>query len=404
MAHILPITITHPLRNKVCIFPSEDDCELNSSDINNIIRRNPYSFNNILFKPYIKRLSGVKKHNAIRRQYIKFKKNNIIKNNENPSYYIYNIIDNEKNNFTGIVGKIPHSDFMTDKVLKIEKSDPLKVYSNFELIKDTGFIAKPITVIHDKIDAIDQIITKYQSHIPLFEFTRNNGFIHEVWQVLDPEDIELISNAYQSSNYFFIADDNDRFESLHNIYRSKTELFNKTHSGEEAYNYFPAFLIGKNQVKIHEYKKGIPLEYSKNTESVKKILSQDFFIEKIDNYDPPERNEILLYALDGKYKLTGKPHIDITLPDSVVFERYILPKLELEKENIDSHNLQFCSGKRSTKCVENQLNKKNCKYGFIIKPTDFQNIEKALQKKIHIPYKSMYVEPRLLQGLFIYEL
>ncbi len=404
MAHILPINITHPLRNKVCIFPSEDDCELSSSDINSIIRRNPYSFNNILFKPYIKRLSDVKKHNAIRRQYVKFKKNNIIKTCENPSYYIYNIIDNEGNNFTGIVGKIPHSDFMTDKVLKIEKSDPVKVDNNFGLIRDTGFIAKPITVIHDDNEMINQIIAKYQSRIPLFEFTRNNGFIHEVWQVLDPEDVETISQAYNSSKNFIIADDNDRFEALHNIYRSKTELFNKTHSGEEAYNFFPAFLIGKNKVKIHEYKKGIPVEYSKDIESLKSILSDDFYIEQINHFDAPKRNEILLYSLEGKFKLTLKPHKDSALPDSVVFERYILPKLGLEKESIDPYNLQFCNGKRSTKCVENQLNKGNCKYGFIIKPADFQTIEKALQKNIQIPYKSMYIEPRQLQGLFIYEL
>ncbi len=404
MAHILPVNITHPLRNKVCIFPTEDDCELSSSDINSIIRRNPYSFNNILFKPYIKRLTGTKKHNAIRRQYVKFKKNNIIEVDENPSFYIYNIIDNEQNKFVGIIAKIPHSDFMTEKIIKVEKSNPKIVIENEALLKDTGFIAKPITVVHENISIIDDIITKYKSHIPLYEFTRNNGFIHEVWQILDPEDIEIISEAYKEANLFYIIDDNDKFDALHTIYREKMDFFQKTHSGQEAFNFFPAFLISKNQIKIHEYKKGVPTEYSKNIDEVLNLLKDDFNITGIFDYDPPSTKEILLYSLKGKYKLKPKAKIDTNLPDAVIFEQHILPKLSLEKEDIEQNSLKFCSGKRSTKCVENQLNKGNCKFGFIIKPVDFDTIEKSLANKVQIPYKSMYIEPRLLKGLFIYEI
>jgi uncharacterized protein (DUF1015 family) len=404
MAHILPVNITHPLRNKVCIFPTEDDCELSSSDINSIIRRNPYSFNNILFKPYIKRLTGTKKHNAIRRQYVKFKKNRIIEMDENQSFYIYNIIDNERNEFVGIIAKVPHSDFMTEKIIKVEKSNPVIVEENEALLQNTGFIAKPITVVHENISIIDEIITKYKSRIPLYEFTRNNGFIHEVWQVLDPEDIEIISEAYQQAKLFYIIDDNDKFDALHNIYKQKLDFFQKTYSGQEAFNFFPAFLISKNQVKIHEYKKGVPSEYSKNLSEVLNSLKSDFIINEIFDYDMPNTGEILLYSLDGKFKLIPKKTVDNNLPDSVIFEQYVLPKLELHKEDIDHKSLQYCDGNRSTKCVENQLNKGNCKFGFIIKPIEFESIETSLYNKIHIPYKSLYIEPRLLKGLFIYEI
>ncbi len=404
MAHFYPAILTHPLRNKACIFPTEDDCELSSSDINSIIRRNPYSFNNIFYKPYIKRLQGLKKYKAIKRQYLKFKKNNIIKTGENPGFYIYSIIDNEKKQFAGIVGQIPHTDFVEGLIHKIEKSVPAMVAKKIDLIEHTGFIAKPITVVHENIEAINQIINKYKSKIPLYEFTRNNGFIHEVWQVLDPEDIQLIKDAYLQAGQFDIIDDNNYFEALHAIYQKKINEPDNLFSGQEAFNYFPAFMISQNQVKIHEYKKGVPPDFSKTFEEVYQNLKQHFEIEVITNYDPPQKGEILFYSLQGKYKLKPKSHIDKQLPDSVIFERYILPQISDNHTLLSNESLKFCDGKRSTKCVENQLNKGNCKFGFIVRPMDFDEIKQTIDLGIAIPYKSLYLEPRPLKGLFIYEI
>ena len=404
MANVLPTIITHPQRNKICIFPTEEACNMTSSDINSIIRRNQYSFHNILYKPYIKRLVGIKKYNAIRRQYIKFKKNNIIKVDENPSYYIYNIIDKEKNEFVGIVAKMPHSDFFTERVVKVEKSDAKRVEENYNLIKETGFYGKPITVVHEDNDTINQIITKYKSKIPLYEFTRNNGFIHEVWQILDPEDLAIIEAAYKESGKFFIIDDNDVFDALHKIYLEKADILHNTNTGMEAYNFFSAFLISRSQVKIHEYKKGIPPDFSKNVEEVMTLLQKDFNFDEVFGHESPEKGEILLYSLKGKYKLKPKPHIDTTLPDTVIFEQFVLPAISLNANQYEINSLKYCSGNRSAKCVENQLNKGNCKFGFIINPLNFNNIDDAVAKRVKIPYKSMYIEPRILKGLFIYEI
>ncbi len=403
MAQVLPAKLIHPLRNKVCIFPTEDDCELSSSDINNIIRRNPYSFNNILYKPYIKRLEGLKKYKAIKRQYLKFKKNNIIKESENPAFYIYNIIDNEQNESIGIVGNMPHNEYDLGKISKIEKSFPSLVTKKRELIKHTGFIAKPVTVIHEDLDPINRIIEKYKSKIPLYEFTRNNGFIHEVWQILDPDDVATIQETFALAKQFYIIDDNNEFEALHQIYLEKKQTTNLV-SGKEAFNYFPAFLISRNQVKIHEYKKGFPVDFPKKLEDIIQNLKEDFVIKEIDNYDLPQKGEILLYSLYKRFELKPKKHIPQYLPDSVIFEKYILPKISSDDELISSGNLQFCDGKRSAKCVDNQIKKGNCKFGFIIAPMDFDEMEKSLQNNISIPYKSLYLEPRPLKGLFIYQI
>jgi len=403
MAQVNPVIFTQALRNKICVFPTEDDCELNATEINSIIRRNPFSFNNILYKPYIKRLQGDKKYKAIKRQYVKFKKNNIIRESENPAFYIYKITDNEKRSYKGIVGQVSHRNFEDGSIRKIEKSDAVAVAEKEQFIEKTGFVAKPITLIHDKIEEINLLMDKYKSKIPLYEFTRNNGFVHEVWQVLNPDDVQMIQDAFQTAQKLYIIDDNNNFDALHNLYLDKQKDASGIYSGQEAFNFFPAFLIDKDQVKVHEYKKGIPVDFPKNANDILKILTPNFeYMETLD-FELPEQGEILFYTLDKRYKLKPKSHIPADLPDQVVFEKYILSQIGKDGSLIPS-DLKYCDGKRSAKCVDNQLKKGNCKFGFIIAPLSFEDIENAIQNHIRIPYKSLYLEPRPLKGLFIYEI
>ncbi len=402
MANVLPISITRPLRNKVCIFPEKEVCNLTSSDINAVLRRNPYSYYNLFYKPYIKRLDGDKKYNAIKRQYQKFKRKNIIENDENAGYYIYNIIDNNGQEFTGIVGKIPFADIKIGHVQQIEKSPVKLVNTQYELFERTGFISKPVNVVYDEIPTINSIIEKYKSRIPLFEFTKPNGCIHEVWQVLDNDDIEAIQKNFKKFTMpMLLLDNKSEFDGLHQLYLEKIK--EKHHSGDEAYNYFPAFLIAKNQTNVFEYKKGIPYESKIKIEDLINALKNDFNIEEIEAAEEVEQGTILLYGINNKYKLTLKKQVDNHLPDSLIFDKYVIPHLIKFDNTCLPDSMKFCSGNRSLKCVENQLNKKNCKFGFIFAPASYEQLEYIAKNNFKMPANSTYLEPRLLKGLFIYE-
>ncbi len=401
MAHIFPIQITRPLRNKVCIFPEKETCNLTTSDINAVLRRNPYSYYNIFFKPYIKRLQGDKKFNAIKRQFNKFKRKKIIEIDENAGFYIYNIIDSNGNESTGIIGKMPFSDLKTKLVKQVEcVPENLKNHKK-ELFSKTGFMSRPVNVVHENNLEIEQLIQRYKSKIPLFEFTKNSGFIHEVWQILDPDDIEFLQDVFKNMNSFLLIDNKGEFEGIYQVYLENIKR--KHHSGNEAYNYFPAFLIARNQTKIHEYKKGIPTESVIETDELIKALKNDFYFEPISSDEVIKKADIFLYTLTKKYRLTLKKGANPDLPDIFIFDKYILPILKnLDPEMIPGA-LKYCSGNRSLKCVENQLNKGNCKFGFILHQTNYDQIDNLVKRGINISTNSVYLEPRILKGLFIYE-
>ncbi len=402
MPRIFPLQITRPLRNKVCIFPEREICNLTSSDINSIIRRNPYSFYNIFYKPYIKRLEGQKKYNAIKRQFEKFKRKNILETDENPGYYIYNVILNDKEQ-TGIIAKIPFEEVINQKIINLEHPSAHHFEEKFNLYDQTKFVSKPVNILHENNEVLEQIIHKYKSKIPLFEFTKSDGITYEIWKVAEEKDIQAIKEAYENMEKFYLADNKSQFDALLEIYKKNTQ--NGQHSGTESFNYFPAFLIPKNQVEIYEYKKGVIPDTNLDFEKLLEELKKDFDIEKAEISEmKEEKGKILLFSLKGNYILTPKQETDSSLPDSYLFDKYIYPVLLKTVHNFNQEALSFCSGDRSLKCVENQLNKGNCKIGFVVSPATPEEIELLAEEKRTLSDNSIYLQPRLLKGLFIYEL
>ncbi len=402
MPRILPLEITRPLRNKVCIFPEREICNLTSSDINSIIRRNPYSFYNIFYKPYIKRLEGQKKYNAIKRQFYKFKRKDILETDENPGYYIYNVVLNG-NEQTGIIAKVPFEEVINQEIITLEHPTPQQKKEKFDLYSQTGFVSKPVNIIHEDNEELEKVIQKYKSRIPLFEFTKSDGITYEIWKVAEEEDILSIQKAYEQMKGFYLADNKSQFDALFDIYKSKTET--STYSGTESFNYFPAFLIPKNQVEIYEYKKGIVPGASVDIPHLLTELKKDFSIEEIDfKAIQEEKGKILMISHQGNYILTPVKKIDPSLPDSYLFDQFIYPVLKKISPEFTSEALSFCSGDRSLKCVENQLNKGNCQLGFVVYPSTMDELEYLAKQKLTLSDNSIYLQPRLLKGLFIYEL
>ena len=402
MPRILPINITRPLRNKVCIFPEREVCNLTSSDINSIIRRNPYSFYNIFYKPYIKRLEGQKKYNAIKRQFQKFKRKNILETDENPGYYIYNVIQNEKEQ-AGIVAKIPFEEVLNGHIINLEYPSAKNKQEKQDLFDQTCFISKPVNIVHENNDVLEQIIEKHKSKIPLFEFTKSDGITYEIWKVAEEKDIQTIKEAYANMKDFFLADNKSQFDALLELYHKKNHEDN--FSGSESFNYFPAFLIPKSHVEVYEYKKGIVPDTQMELSRLIKEMEKDFIVEKITNDEIEEKKgQILLFSKEGKYSLKLREKIDPRFPDSYIFDKYLYPALLRTIKNFDQEALSYCSGDRSLKCVENQLNKGNCKIGFIVYPATMDEIEFLAKSQNQISDNSIYLQPRLLKGLFIYEL
>ena len=202
---------------------------------------------------------------------------------------------------------------------------------------------------------------------------------------------------------FYLADNKSDFDALLHLYNKKRKEENL--SGSESYNYFPAFLIPKNQVKIYEYKKGVIPETQLDLEKLLKELEQSFVIEEIEpDKAKEEKGKILLYSKEGIYSLAPIKKIHNNFPDSFIFDQYIYPSLKKISKNFSQEALSYCSGDRSLKCVENQLNKGNCMLGFIVYPAAMEEIEYLAEKSHKISDNSIYLQPRLLKGLFIYEL
>ena len=95
----------------------------------------------------------------------------ILETDENPGYYIYNVIQNQHEQ-TGIVGKIPFQEVLDGKISNLEYPSDINIKAKFELFNQTGFVSKPVNILHENNINLEKIINKYKSKIPLFELLK----------------------------------------------------------------------------------------------------------------------------------------------------------------------------------------------------------------------------------------
>src|SRR5690606_39989687 len=80
------------------------------------LRDNPFSFLQIVNPGYRfdKDISGEARYNLVKNRYLEFKEDGIFRQDDNPCYYVYRIVDREQQEFNGIVAATSALDYETD--------------------------------------------------------------------------------------------------------------------------------------------------------------------------------------------------------------------------------------------------------------------------------------------------
>ncbi|WP_055436527.1 DUF1015 domain-containing protein [Lacinutrix algicola] len=411
MANIKPFRAVKPTRDKVSLVASRSYQSYTQPEREGRLNYNPFSFLHIVnpgYK-YAKEISGEARYQLVKNRYLEFKEDGVFKQDKKPSFYIYKIVDRDQQTFNGIVAAASVEDYQNDVIKKHEDTIASREIVFKDYLKTVGFNAEPVLLTYPDNNAISNVITEIQKERAEFEFTTTYRDTHYLWQIDNEAHIKIITDAFASMNTLYIADGHHRSSSS-NLLCKNLKAENKSHNGNETYNYFMSFLIPESELQIHEFNRLV--------KDLNGLTKEEFLIKldttyRIENrgimpYKPSKPHHFSMY-LDGEFyslylrKTSYKFETSLDELDAqLLYQTILKPILEIEDLRHDKR-IDYLSGKKDVVNLKSKIDSGEFKVGFGMIPATIKQMKSIADDGLKMPPKSTYIEPKLRSGVTIYE-
>ncbi|RTY95074.1 DUF1015 domain-containing protein [Flavobacterium sp. GT3R68] len=406
MAKITPFKAVRPTRDKVSLVTSRSYEEYSAAELASQLDFNPLSFLHVLNPAYTNQQKNTfeKRFKQVSQKYQEFKEEHILAQDQKPSIYLHKIIT-KTHKFIGIIVGTSVEDYKNNIIKKHEDTIEYRVDLFKDYIKYAGFNTEPVLMTYPDNLAIERWILQKKQAVPDFEFSATNKDIHYLWKIDNETEIQWLQKTFEEIGDLYIADGHHRSASAALLYEQEKQ------SGNDNLKFFMSFLIAESNVKIYEYNRLIKdLNGLIKVEFLKK-LQEHFFVEiKQEKLFQPAEKHIFGMYLDGEfYSLSlksDKKRATTVLNDldaQILYDYVLLPILGIEDLRNDER-IEYIPGKQSVLDVKAKVDSEEFEVGFILFPSNINEIKKVADANLIMPPKSTYIEPKFRSGLVVYEL
>ncbi|MCW3122155.1 MAG: hypothetical protein JWQ38_1647 [Flavipsychrobacter sp.] len=337
-----------------------------------------------------------------------FVQNKILVQDDEPSYYIYELIMDGRSQ-TGLVCGSSIDDYNNDIIKKHEFTRPEKEQDRINHITVTGAQTGIVFLAYNDCDSVQHIIDEWKkNHAPVNDFTAGDGIRHIFWVINDYSKVASISHHFsQDVPCTYIADGHHRAASAAKVCK---ELRDNGYSidGDEAFNYFVTCIFPASQLKIMDYNRVVKDLHGMVPGEFIQALEKDFDIFRIGDkaVKPEVPHEFGMYLDGAWYKLVSKAGTwsedPIGVLDVTILSDNILDKILGIKDQRVDKRIDFVGGIRGMEALEKRVNSKEMAVAFSLYPVSIQQLFAIADSGNVMPPKSTWFEPKLRDGLVVY--
>lgn len=408
MAKIIPFKAVRPAKDKVSLVTCRNYEDYSQAELAAWLNFNPYSFLHVIHPAYTnaQRISFDKRFKGVALKYQDFKKENIFIAEEKPIFYLYEI-KNKTNSFTGILAGTSVSDYQNNHIKKHEDTLQYRVDLFKDYLQQTRINTEPVLITYPDSTELNTWINLKKKAEPLYSFSTTTKEIHTLWKIDTESDIDWIEQHFENIPNLYIADGHHRCASAEIL--CEEEKANKNKS----LDYFLSFLIAESNIKIYEFNRVIRDLNGFTKEEFLEKLDENFNIELKEQelWKPSKKGKFGMY-LDGNfYALTFKDtllksensSILSKLDAQILYDTVLHPILNIGDLRNDER-IDYISGKESVTEIKSTVDNGDFAVGFMLFPSDINEIKTVADADLIMPPKSTYIEPKFRSGLVVYEL
>jgi len=400
-----------PTRDKVSLLAARSYDSYTEVERESRLRDNPFSFLHIVnpgYK-YHKEISGVERYSLVKNRYQEFKEDEVFIQDENPSFYVYKIVDRDGMEYKGIVAAASTEDYENDLIKKHEDTIEYREVIFKEYLKTVGFNAEAVLLTYPDNTILETIMNTAMRERAEYEFTTTYRDTHYLWIVNNANLVAKIQEVFSEMKALYIADGHHRSASSHLLAKDLAQT-NPSHTGAEDYNFFMSYLIPESSLKIYEFNRLVADLNGLSKEEFLIKLDMVFRIEnRLNNYYKPSKKHHFSMYLDGEfYSLyLRKSNYVIenaldALDAQVLYKTILNPILGIQDLRNDQR-IAYSHGKKDLAYVKMLVDSQEFAVGFGLLPADIEELKQIANEGLKMPPKSTYIEPKLRSGVTIYE-
>ena len=406
MARIIPFKAVRPTRDKVSFVSCRSYEEYVTAELAAQLDFNPLSFLHILKPAYTNQesVSFEKRYRQVNQKYQDFKAEKILVKDTIPAIYIHKIIT-KKHSFTGIIVGTSIDDYHNNNIKKHEETIAFRVNLLKDYMKYSAFNTEPVLMTYPDNKMIENWIFNRTRNLADFEFSTTKKEINYLWKIDDALEINWIQNVFEKINTLHIADGHHRSAAAALLSEENENPKNT------AKDYLLSYLISENNVRVYEFNRLVKDLNGFEKETFIKELSKNFILENLKQqpFQPAEKHQFGMY-LDNEFyslllrkeKLVFKSALE-SLDTQILYETVLSPLLAI-KDLRDDERIEYVSGKQSILELKQIIDEGEFEVGFILFPSNINEIKALADADLIMPPKSTYIEPKFRSGIVIYEL
>ena len=406
MAKIKPFKAVRPAPDKVALVTCRTYDDYSSAELAAWLDFSPYSFLHVIHPAYAnaQKVSLEKRFKAVANKYQDFKHDQILIEEEHPVFYLYEI-QSKGQTFTGIIAGTSVKDYQNNVIKKHEDTLQYRVELFKDYLHQTNFNTEPVLITYPDSVEINTFIALRKKSKPVYEYSTTNKEKHTLWKIDTQSEVDWLQEHFENIPNLYIADGHHRSASAELLYEQDKHL------GNENLNYFMSFLIAESNVKIYEFNRLIRDLNGLSKEIFIKKLSEHFVIIAKDQeiWKPQNKFEFGMY-LDGSfyalfYKKENHQQASIldNLDAQILYDKVLFPLLGIEDLRNDER-IDYIPGKQSISVIKDLIDEGEFEVGFMLYPSDINEIKALADNNLIMPPKSTYIEPKFRSGLVMYEL
>lgn len=411
MAKIKPFKAVRPAPDKVALVTCRTYDDYSSAELAAWLDFNPYSFLHVIHPAYAnaQKVSLEKRFKAVASKYQDFKHDQILIEEEHPVFYLYEI-QSKGQTFTGIIAGTSVKDYQNNVIKKHEDTLQYRVELFKDYLHQTNFNTEPVLITYPDSVEINTFIALRKQSKPVYEYSTTNKEKHTLWKIDTQSEVDWLQEHFENIPNLYIADGHHRSASAELLFEQDKHL------GNENLNYFMSFLIAESNVKIYEFNRLIRDLNGLSKDIFIKKLSEHFVIVAKDQeiWKPQNKFEFGMY-LDGSFYALFYKHnkhvisseVEKSILDNldaqILYDKVLFPLLGIEDLRNDER-IDYIPGKLSISVIKDLIDEGEFEVGFMLYPSDINEIKTLADNNLIMPPKSTYIEPKFRSGLVVYEL